>query len=248
MDFSDFQEIGWRRLFWNARFPPVSQRILEIIDEIEEEILSGKILPGTRLPSEEKLCERFAASRTVIREAIQQMRGRGFVRTTKGSGTYIADPSLDFLANAMEAYASLVVEADFDELIDFRILIETECARLAAVNAGERVLKELRAVLDRMEKVKGSRPKFSREDVAFHLVIAKGSGNRIYAGVLGAMEKRIIDYAQKNRGDSDWYSAVIAEHREIVDAIALGLGDKAAEAMRRHLVSSKRHFMDLEKA
>jgi DNA-binding FadR family transcriptional regulator len=60
------------------------------------------------------------------------------------------------------------------------------------------------------------------------------------------MEKRIIDYAQKNRGDSDWYSAVIDGHREIVDAIALGLGDKAADAMRRHLVSSKRHFMDLK--
>lgn len=43
------------------------------------------------------------------------------------------------------------------ELIDFRILIETECARLAAVNVGVSVLKELRAVLERMEKVKGSR-------------------------------------------------------------------------------------------
>lgn len=229
-----------------AQFLAVSQRIREIIDEIESEILLSKILPGSRLPSEVKLCGRFGVSRTVIREAIQQMRGRGFVRTTKGSGTYIADPSLDPLANAMEAYATLVVEADFEELIDFRILIETECARLAAANAGESVLKELRAVLERMGKVKGSRPKFSKEDIAFHLLIAKGSGNRIYAGVLGAMEKRIIDYAQKNRGDSDWYSAVIDGHREIVDAIALGLGDKAADAMRRHLVSSKRHFMDLK--
>ena len=224
----------------------MSQRSREIIDEIEGEILSGKISPGVRLPSEGKLCERFGASRTVIREAIQQMRGKGLLRTTKGSGTYIADPSLDFLSTAMEAYASLVVEAGFDELIDFRILIETECARLAATNAGEGVLKELRAVLDRMEKVKGVRAKFSKADIAFHVIIAKGSGNRIYAGVLGAMERRIIDYAQTNRGDSDWYSGVIEAHREIVDAIALGVPDKAAEAMRRHLVSSKRHFLDLD--
>lgn len=224
----------------------MSQRSREIIDEIEGEILAGKISPGVRLPSEEKLCERFGASRTVIREAIQQMRGKGLLRTTKGSGTYISDPSLDSLATVMEAYASLVVEAGFNELIDFRILIETECARMAATNAGESVLKELRAVLDRMEKVKGVRAKFSKADIAFHLAIAKGSGNRIYAGVLGAMERRIIEYAQTNRGDIDWYSGVIEAHREIVDAIALGLPDKAAEAMRRHLVSSKRHFLDLE--
>ncbi|OYV04966.1 MAG: hypothetical protein CFE26_14070, partial [Verrucomicrobiales bacterium VVV1] len=121
----------------------MSQRSAGIIEEIEAEILKGKLLPGERLPSEEKLCERFSASRTVIREAIQQLRGRGLLRTTKGSGSYIADPSLDSLTTAMEAYASLVVEAGFMELIDFRILIETECARLAAVHAGESVLREL---------------------------------------------------------------------------------------------------------
>lgn len=223
----------------------MSQRSAGIIEEIEAEILSGKILPGERLLSEEKLCERFGASRTVIREAIQQLRGRGLLRTTKGSGSYIADPSLDSLTTAMEAYASLVVEAGFMELIDFRILIETECARLAAVHAGEAVLKELRTILTTMEKVRGARAKFSKADIAFHLAIARGSGNRIYAGVLGAVEKRCIDYAQTNRGDSDWYSGVIDAHRDILDAIASGLPDRAADAMRRHLISSKRHFVDL---
>lgn len=223
----------------------MSQRSAGIIEEIEAEILTGKLQPGERLPSEEKLCERFSASRTVIREAIQQLRGRGLLRTTKGSGSYIADPSLDSLTTAMEAYASLVVEAGFMELIDFRILIETECARLAAVHAGESVLKELRQIVATMEKVQGVRAKFSKADIAFHLAIARGSGNRIYAGVLGAVERRCIDYAQTNRGDDDWYSGVIDAHRDILDAISAGLPDRAADAMRRHLLSSKRHFVDL---
>lgn len=223
----------------------MSQLSAGIIEEIEAEILTGKLLPGERLPSEEKLCERFSASRTVIREAIQQLRGRGLLRTTKGSGSYIADPSLDSLTTAMEAYASLVVEAGFMELIDFRILIETECARLAAVNAGEAVLKELRAIIGTMEKSKGVRAKFSKTDIAFHLAIARGSGNRIYAGVLGALEKRCIDYAQTNRGDGDWYPGVIEAHQDILEAIASGHPDRAADAMRRHLISSKRHFVDL---
>lgn len=227
-------------------FSAMSQRSHEIIEEIETEVLSGKILPGARLASEEKLCERFGASRTVIREALQQLRGRGLLRSTKGSGTYIADPSLDSLTMAMEAYASLVVAVGFRELIDFRILIETECARLAACNAGEAAVGELKEIVERMKKVKGVRTKFSAADIAFHMAIARSSGNRIYAGVLGAMERRCIDYAQKNRGDSDWYSGVVDEHEEILQAIALGQPDRAADAMRRHLVSSKRHFLDLE--
>ncbi|MFD2256743.1 FadR/GntR family transcriptional regulator [Luteolibacter algae] len=225
----------------------MSQRSQEIIAQIEGEILSGKLAPGERLPSEERLCEAFGASRTVVREAIQQMRGRGLLRTTKGSGTYIAKPSLDSLNTAMEMYASLVAEAGFMELIDFRILIETECARLAAVNAGESIVKELRQVIGRMEGLKGSLAEFSKADISFHLVLAKGSGNRIYSGVLGAMERSCIEYAQKNHGDIDWYTDVVEGHREIVEAIALGLGDHAADAMRRHLVSSKRHFLDLDK-
>jgi len=223
----------------------MSQRSEEIIEQIETEVLTGKLARGARLPSEEKLCERFAASRTVIREAIQQLRGRGLLRTTKGSGSYIADPSLDSLTTAVHAYAALVGEAGFMELIDFRILIETECARLAALNAGERVLKELRAVIAAMEKVKGSQVKFSKADIAFHLTIARGSGNRIYAGVLAAMERRCIDYAQVNRGDSDWYAGVIAAHQVILEGITSGIPERAAEAMRQHLVSSKRHFVDL---
>lgn len=224
----------------------MSQRNEKIVAEIEAEVLKGKLPPGTRLPSEEKLCERFGVSRTVIREAIQQLRGRALLRTTKGSGTYIADPSLDSFTTAMASYAALVVEADFMELIDFRILIETECARLAAVNAGETILKSLRTILSSMEKAKSLRPQFSQADIAFHLAIARGSGNQIYASVLGALERRFIDYAQTNRGDRAWHSSVIASHREILDAIASGLPDRAAEAMRRHLVSSKRHFVDLE--
>ena len=59
----------------------VQRRSAQIAGELEQEILAGKLPPGERLPSEEKYCERFGASRTVIREAIQQLRGRGLLRT-----------------------------------------------------------------------------------------------------------------------------------------------------------------------
>ncbi|QJE94957.1 FadR/GntR family transcriptional regulator [Luteolibacter luteus] len=224
----------------------MQRRSAQIAGELEQEVLAGKLPPGDRLPSEEKLCERFGVSRTVIREAIQQLRGRGLLRTLKGSGTYIADPSLESLGNAVESYSVLAEESDFLELIDFRILIETECARLAAKNAGEAVIRELRRILDTMEKVRGAKDKFSKADIAFHLAIARGSGNGIYSILLGALEKRCIEYAQANRGDGDWSTPVIDGHRDILEAIEASMPDKAAEAMRKHLLSSRRHFVDLE--
>ena len=221
------------------------QRSGKIVRLIESEILSGKLPVGQRLDSEEKLCERFGVSRTMIREAIQQLRGRGLLRTIKGSGTFIAESNLDTLANAMEAYSVLAEDIDFLELIDFRILIETECARLAAIHSGEGVIRELRQVMHAMRKNHTDRDEFSGLDIAFHLAIARGSGNRIYATVLRALEKKSIDYARKNRGDSDWQSSIVRDHQAILDAIENGKADAAADAMHKHLLHSRRLFVDL---
>ena len=103
----------------------MAQRGSNIIKALEQEIMNGKLTTGERLPSEEKLCDRFGASRTVIREAIQQLRGRGLLRTLKGSGSYIANPSLETLAGAIETYPALTTDDSYLQLMDFRILLET---------------------------------------------------------------------------------------------------------------------------
>ncbi len=217
-----------------------------IAAKLERDILAGKLPPGERLPSEEKLCQRFDASRTVIREAIQQLRGRGLLRTLKGSGTFIADPSLESLGSAIGTYSALAEDADFHELIDFRIVIESECARLSAEESGERALTKVRAAFAEMERAAGDRTAFARADIAFHRAIAEGSGNRIYATLLGALEKRCIEYAQATRGDDDWFGDVIEQHRRILEAVEAAQADEAFDAMRRHLLESRRRFVDVE--
>lgn len=221
-------------------------RSTTVVIQIERDVLSGKLEPGERLPSEERLCERFGASRTVIREAIQQLKGRGILRTTKGSGSYIANPSLSTLGSAVEAYSALALEADFLELIDFRILIETECARLAAREADASMLEDLRTILARMAEACGNKDKFGELDIAFHLRIARGSKSRMYATLLAALEARCIDYAQTNRGNEVWYEGVVQAHREILRALTERAPDQAAAAMRSHLISSREHFVELK--
>lgn len=211
---------------------------------IESEMLRGLLPPGVRLPSEEKLCEHFKASRTVIREALQQLRGRGLLRTLKGSGTYVADVSLEPLGQAMHAYTTLAFDADFTELIDFRILLETECARLAAGHGDQALIEQLRSIIEKMSVHAEDLEAFSTSDIEFHLAIAKACGNRIYAIVLNSLQTRCIQYARANRGDKANHMRTIAAHQNIVDAIASGNGDLAATAMNAHLQASRRHFTD----
>lgn len=215
---------------------------------IEGEMLRGLMPPGVRLPSEEKLCEHFKASRTVIREALQQLRGRGLIHTIKGSGTYVADVSLEPIGQAMHAYTTLAFEADFTELIGFRILLETECARLAARRGDGRLIPKLRAILVRMSKHLARPIAFSAADIEFHLAIAEASGNRIYATVLNSLQGRCIQYARANRGSTENHNRTVDAHRNIVDAIESGDADLAAAAMHAHLQASRRHFADHEPA
>ena len=224
----------------------MAHRSAEVVTELEQEILKGSLNPGERLPSEEKLCDRFNASRTVIREAIQQLRGRGLLRTLKGSGSYIADPCLNTLGSALETYSVLTPDDSFLELIDLRILIESECARLAAQNAGERAIDEIQNTMEQMEQSRGDRDAFSRADIAFHLAVAKCSQNTLYTTILSGLERRCVDYANTNRGVDSWYENVMSTHLDILNAIRDGNGSEAAAAMRRHLLLSRRHYVDLE--
>jgi len=224
----------------------MKHRSSEVVAMIEAEMLRGMIEPGERLPSEEKLCERFKASRTVIREALQQLRGRGLLRTVKGSGTYVAAVTLEPLGRAINAYTTLAIDADFTELIGFRILLETECARLAARHSSPELVARLRGLQREMAGLMDQPDAFSAADIDFHLAIAEASGNRLYATILNSLQRRCIEYAQANRGGGGRTQATVDAHGGIVDAIESGDSDLAAAAMSAHLLASRRLFTNQE--
>jgi DNA-binding FadR family transcriptional regulator len=96
-----------------------------------------------------------------------------------------------------------------------------------------------------MQRAEGDPETFSMEDIAFHLSIARASRNLIYATVLRGLERRCIDYAVSNHGNGNWYARVIETHDEIVRAIKDGNADAAASSMCRHLLLSRRHYIDV---
>src|SRR5690606_25266292 len=101
-----------------------------IARQIYEKVVAGQLKAGDRLPTESELSESFGVSRTVVREAIAQLRHEGIVETRRGVGAFITEPErrqflrLDDLSlNEPEAFRSL---------FQLRSVLEVEAAGLAA--------------------------------------------------------------------------------------------------------------------
>jgi GntR family transcriptional regulator len=79
---------------------------------LEEEIASGRWLPGDRLPSEPLICRHFALSRTTVRQALAELEGEGLIFKDKGRGTFIAEtPSASWLLQSAHGFFDEAVRA-----------------------------------------------------------------------------------------------------------------------------------------
>ena len=77
-----------------------------IVRYFTERLIAGKLAAGEKLPSEFTLCDQFSASRTVVREAIQQLKARGVVDTINGKGSFISEGRLDHFQDSLALYSS----------------------------------------------------------------------------------------------------------------------------------------------
>jgi len=104
-----------------------------IITQIKDLISSGTIKPGEKLPPERKLAEHFGVSRGQVREAITKLQLYGIVKVQPQSGTTVNGIGIVALEGLITDILELE-QSDFKSLVETRILLETEAARLAAVN------------------------------------------------------------------------------------------------------------------
>jgi GntR family transcriptional repressor for pyruvate dehydrogenase complex len=229
-------------------FKPVKQnRISEnVVSQLKGAILSGSYRPGARMPTERELTEQFQVSRVVIREAVRELERTGFVKIFQGpsGGAFVTDLSFENLRNAfLDLFLANKLSAS--ELIEARLHIESETARLAARNKDSRSIDRLNEALE-MEMV----PKASHEEqIAGRLLVdrlvTEICGNRIYMAIASALHnltQEIILVVKPTK-------KVIFNHEEHVDivlAVAAGDAEGAAEAVRKHILNMGRSLIDLE--
>ena len=209
----------------------------EVLEQMKENIVSGEWSPGTKIPGEIELSQRFGVSRVSVREAIHRLAGMGLLTIRRGEGTFVSEVLLKDYLNIL--LPMLTIDgASLSDMLEFRAIIEVESARLATIRADVEDIKRLGEALSRMEEVKGDHVEFSHEDMNFHTVIAISTHNEVIIKVTAIMHEMLqktMDKIVSLMG----FEGGLYYHNEIFKAIKSKDERTAVKMMKEHIDSTK---------
>lgn len=207
-----------------------------VAERLLQQIRHDALAPGTRLPSEQAMAQHFGVSRTVLREAIAQLKAEGILSTRKGSGAFVC--RLDGDAAGQDPLTAQSVQSLLN-LIEVRRGLEAETSALAALRRTPGQLAEIEHALRRIDEAVASGVNGVEEDVRFHLSIAAATGNPYWSKVVEMFADPIRSAVKVTRANEarrdDFYHQVRQEHEKIVAAIAAGDPERARQAACEHM-------------
>ncbi|MEO6623465.1 MAG: FadR/GntR family transcriptional regulator [Burkholderiaceae bacterium] len=215
-----------------------------LVDRVYREILGsimeGEFKEGDKLPTELALTERFAASRPTIREALSRLRSDGITSTRQGSGTFVTrrpDPDLP-------RFTPLETISDVQRCFEFRIVVESGAAELAATMGSEADLAEVVRCYEQLDRVIAEQDVGAGEDFEFHLAVARASRNQFFISAIASMQAQVLLSMSLMRNLSlvksvERQKLVQAEHEVVLAALRRRDGLAAGEAMRTHLKNAQ---------
>jgi len=215
----------------------------EIITQILDLIARNVLCPGDRLPAERELCKRFGVGRSSLREALRSLAAMGILEGRIGEGTFVCDNS-QFLQKALQ-WGLLLDRKKVQDLMETRLMLESENAFWAAQRAKEEDLNAIEEALVAMKLGLGDREVFLSADLHFHLLIARATQNSILASLLEAtrgylqewIERSLVARAELRSRRS------LEEHGCIIGALRGGDAERARAAMAAHIRSSSEDLL-----
>lgn len=226
-----------------VRFQPVQPvRAYErIVEQVEEAVLRGDLLPGSRLPSERELMTQFSVSRSTVREALRVLESGGVVRSRPGDphGPEVLPFSSGTLRKQMMRLAH-VDGVTLAELVAFRMVLDGSANELAAALRTAEQLAEMEARLaDMRAALDLGYEQFSEADVAFHEAVARASGNgllQVCADVVrGVVLGLIADKIEHSPDSRSLMEESLHHHAEVFAAVRDGDGRQASRLARANL-------------
>ena len=198
----------------------------------------GRFAENARLPSEDAMAKELGISRPVLRLALERLRTENRIYSRKGSGHYVKPKGA---APPAIAYGALAGIPDIRDFLMFRMTIEMEGAALAAAAPGQDNLAKIEHAQECMQHAFDERRPGIDEDLAFHIAIARASGNRFYALTMESLADQMRLSVRLIRdlsaeAVSVRKDAIISEHAAIAQAIAGRDPERARCAMQAHLL------------
>jgi len=207
---------------------------------LERTILEEFPEPGTRLPKEAELADRFRVSRIVIREAMKVLEDRGVVEVRAGRGTMTVAPTPERVkASLMRLFRDQPIPtlSEMERMMELREVLEETVAVLAAVRATPEDLQRISTALSDMAAPGRSMEEAIEADLRFHLAIAEAAHNRFFEMVIDPLTQVFIQQIKI----TDSYTVGVDLHRSVYDKVAKGDPVGSRQAVRRLMQSTRNH-------
>lgn len=215
---------------------PVTRTTLtsDICRKMVSHLIRGDWRSGERIPAERELCQKLNVGRASLREALKALEIMGMIETRLGDGTYVCERSEFFSRPLLWAITSSS-EAEAQELVEARRLIEVELAGMAAERGTAEDLRQLGEQLDLMEKFKDSPADFAQADIHFHIAIAQAAHNSILMNALHLIRNLLQQWISTSLSIEGVSAKALEQHKVIFLTIAKKNSAAARGAMQNHL-------------
>lgn len=200
---------------------------------------------GARLPPERQLAEDLGVSRGTLRRALADLEAEGLIWRHVGRGTFVGDRPVD----TVQDLTDVTRRTNPAGVMEARLALEPELARLAAVHATPADLDEL-ALCVRESRGSPDWRSYEYWDNRLHRVVAQATANVVLLALFDGLNtvRRTVTWGRLRRfsarPDAGHHS--FAEHDRLVAAIAERDAAAAAEAMRGHLRSVRDHLLTVD--
>lgn len=222
----------------------------EIASSILEAIGRGDLAAGDRLPTEMDLSGQFGVARTVVREAISMLKFDGVITSRPGIGAFVSDSA------SRRAFrigpACFAKRRQLLKLLALRTSVQSDAAAAAAGNRSEAQLAAMHDALARLAGAMGDGMAAAEirvdAEAAFYRVIAEASDNEYFVEFIQMIDAKVMENLRsvviKNALVAETGARVLAEHREVHDAIRDRAPERARSATRRHFESAAGRLAD----
>ncbi|WP_125589018.1 FadR/GntR family transcriptional regulator [Companilactobacillus jidongensis] len=223
----------------------MAQNLVEqTTEKVIEYIKRNNIQPGEKLPNEYTLSTDLDVGRSTFREAIRILISRNILEVRQGSGTYVSDKE----GRSTDPFGLTMIRDKTKMISDFydmRYVLEPEVAALAATNATDDQIYEIKLLAKKIEEsFNDGNDDHVNLDIKFHSLIAKASNNMAYSYILPIINTSISLF-NKNYDDEDAKKFTVKIHKEICQSIAAHNPVLAHDAMMVHMSNNRLAFKGL---
>jgi GntR family transcriptional repressor for pyruvate dehydrogenase complex len=210
--------------------------VTRVVHAIENQILDGRLLVGTRLPPERDFAESLGVSRPVVREAVRTLVTKGLLETRQGIGTTVRAVTHDEITKPLTLFLRTCgEEVNLEHLHHVRSILEVENAGIAAEQRTQGDIADLTQLCEEMTSAANNAEEFALKDSEFHRRLSQTTHNPLMILLLDSVQKMMAEVRILVSQQPRLLARVMPTHIKILEFVRAQDPESARAAMREHL-------------